>query len=401
MDKKIVLSYSGGLDTSVITLWLRETYNSDVIACIVDVGQEDDFGVIRKRALVSGASKVYVIDAKEEFAKDYIFPAIKANAVYEGKYLLGTALARPLIAEKVIDIAKKERAFAVSHGATGKGNDQVRFDLTFKALMPGIKIIAPWREWDLKSREDEVAYAEKRGIPLPPKKNRLYSEDGNLWHISHEGELLENPELEPEEAVFQITVSPEKAPSKPEYVTLAFSKGAPVSINGKKYSPARLIQALNRTGGKHGIGRVDMIENRVIGMKARNVYECPAATLLYTAHRELETITLDRDTMHYKDSIGPLYGKLAYGGLWQSPLKRAFDAFVEETQKLVTGEIRLKLYKGNATVAGRKSPHSLYWQKLSSFGASKEFEYDHKDAKGFIKLYGLPLEVEALLRKKK
>jgi argininosuccinate synthase len=405
MTKKIVLSYSGGLDTSVMSLWLKDKYRCKVIACIVDVGQGENLNLIKKRALNSGASKVYVINAKEEFAKNYIFPALKANAVYEGKYLLGTAVARPLIAEKIISTAKKEGAFAVSHGATGKGNDQVRFELSFRALMPDVKIIAPWREWDLKSREDEIRYAKKHHIQLPPAKNRLYSEDANLWHISYEGELLENPELAPEEDIFQLTVSPEKAPGKPTYVKITFLHGIPIKINGKKYTPAKLIELLNRIGGKNAIGRIDMIENRVVGMKARNVYECPAATILYTAHRELESLTLDRETMRYKELIGPKYGELVYCGLWHSRLKKAMDAFIDETQKFVTGDIKLKLYKGNVNIASRRSPYSLYSKELSTFGVSKDvrkrFEYDHKDASGFLKLYGLSLEVESFLRKQK
>ena len=398
MKRKVVLSYSGGLDTSVMVRWLKDNYNSSVIACIVDVGQIEDFNEIKERAKKAGAEKVYLIDAKNEFVTDFIYPAIKANSIYEKKYLLGTALARPLIAKKVIEIAKKEKAWAVSHGATGKGNDQVRFDISFRTLAPEIKIIAPWREWDLKSREEEIEYAKKHKIPIKITPEKPYSTDENLWHISYEGGILEDPNREPPEDIFQLTVSPEKAPDKPTYLEIYFEKGVPQKINGKKYQPVELIKTLNKIGGKNGIGRTDMVENRLVGIKSRGVYECPAGTILCFAHRELEYLTLDRETFHYKEIVEQKYSELVYYGLWFSPLKNALDKFIDETQKFVTGSIKLKLYKGTISVSGRKSPYSLYWQKLATF--SKEDIYNQKHGEGFTKLFGLPLEVASLLRKK-
>jgi argininosuccinate synthase len=397
--KKVVVAYSGGLDTSIILSWIKEKYNAEVIACAVDVGQGKELKPLRAKALRTGASKVYIIDAKKEFVTDYIFPAIKADAVYEGQYLLGTSLARPVIAKKIIDIAKKENADAVCHGATGKGNDQVRFELTFKALMPEIKIIAPWREWDIKSREDAIAYAEKRGIPVPVTKAKPYSSDANLWHISYEGGILEDPENEYDESMFQMTVSPEKAPNRPTYISIDFKAGIPVALNGKKLDPVALIEKLNVIAGANGIGRVDIVENRLVGMKSRGVYEAPAATVLYAAHAALEALTVDRDTYHFKETISPKYAEMAYYGLWFTPLREALDAFINETQKSVTGTVRLKLYKGTITIAGRKSPHSLYWEQLATFG--RDEIYNQRDAEGFINLFGLPIKVKALLDKKR
>jgi argininosuccinate synthase len=397
--KKVVVAYSGGLDTSIILRWIKETYHADVIACAIDVGQGKELKPLRAKALKTGASKIYIIDAKKEFATDYIFPAIKAHAVYEGKYLLGTSLARPVIAEKIIEIARKEKADAVCHGATGKGNDQVRFELTFKALMPDLKIIAPWREWDIKSREDAIAYADRYGIPVPVTKAKPYSSDANLWHISYEGGILEDPENEYDESMFQMTVAPEAAPDKAAYVSIGFAQGIPVSVNGKKTEPVALIQKLNQIAGAHGIGRVDIVENRLVGMKSRGVYEAPAATVLYAAHAALEELCIDRDTLHYKESIGPKYAELAYYGLWFTPLRRALDAFINETQKTVNGTVKLKLYKGTITIAARTSPDSLYWEKLATFG--RDEVYNQKDAEGFINLFGLPLKVQAILNRER
>jgi len=395
--KKIVVAYSGGLDTSVILRWLKEKYHAEVIACAVDVGPGKELKPLKAKALRTGASKAYIVDAKKEFVMDYIFPAIKAEALYEGRYLLGTSLARPIIAQKIIEIAKKEKADAVCHGATGKGNDQVRFELTFKALMPEVKIIAPWREWDIRSREDAMDYAKKYNIPVPVTKAKPYSSDANLWHISYEGGILEDPANEYDESMFQLTVSPQNAPNKPAYVSIDFVKGIPVAVNGKKLGPVALIDKLNKMAGANGIGRVDIVENRLVGIKSRGVYEAPAATLLYAAHRELESLALDRETLHYKELIAPKYAELVYNGQWFVPLREAFDAFINETQKNVTGRVKLKLYKGNIITASRTSPKSLYWEKLATFG--KEEIYNQKDAEGFINLFGLPLKVKAILEK--
>ena len=395
--KKIVVAYSGGLDTSVILRWLKEKYHAEVIACAVDVGQGKELKPLKAKALRTGSSKAYIVDAKKEFVMDYIFPAIKAEALYEGRYLLGTSLARPIIAQKIIEIAKKEKADAVCHGATGKGNDQVRFELTFKALMPEVKIIAPWREWDIRSREDAMDYAKKYNIPVPVTKAKPYSSDANLWHISYEGGILEDPANEYDESMFQLTVSPQNAPNKPAYVSIDFVKGIPVAVNGKKLGPVALIDKLNKMAGANGIGRVDIVENRLVGIKSRGVYEAPAATLLYAAHRELESLALDRETLHYKELIAPKYAELVYNGQWFVPLREAFDAFINETQKNVTGRVKLKLYKGNIITASRTSPKSLYWEKLATFG--KEEIYNQKDAEGFINLFGLPLKVKAILEK--
>ncbi|HAM39606.1 MAG: argininosuccinate synthase [Elusimicrobia bacterium RIFOXYC2_FULL_34_12] len=396
---KIVLAYSGGLDTSIMIKWLKENYNAEVIAAIVDVGQtDDDLLKVKQKAIKTGASKAYLIDAKKEFVEKYIFQAIKANAIYEGKYYLGTSLARPIIAEKIIDIAKKEKADAVAHGATGKGNDQVRFELTFKALMPSIKIIAPWREWELKSRQEEIEYAKEHDIPIPVSKEKPYSSDANIWHISYEGGILENLENAPNESMFQMTVSPEEAPNKATIIDIYFEKGVPKKINGKKYSSVELVEKLNELGGKNGVGRSDVVENRLVGMKSRGVYESPAAVILYTSHREIEALVLDRETAHFKDILSQRYSEIVYYGLWQSQLKKAIDGFINETQKNVTGLVKLKLYKGNCIIMGRISPKSLYWEKLSTF--EEEDIYNQKDAEGFINLFGLPLKVEAILRRK-
>ena len=397
--KKVVVAYSGGLDTSIILSWIKETYNAEVIACCVNVGQDKEVIGLKEKAKRTGASKCYVIDAKKEFVTDYIFPAIKANALYENRYLLGTSLARPVIAKKIVEIAKKEKADAICHGATGKGNDQVRFELGFKALMPEAKIIAPWRIWDIKSRNDAIDYAKKRGIPVPVTKAKPYSSDANLWHISYEGGVLEDTENEWDEDMFQMTVSAKDAPNKATYVKIDFVKGVPVAINGKSFEPVSLVQKLNEVAGANGIGRIDIIENRLVGMKSRGVYEAPAATLLYFAHNELESMTIDRDTAHYKELIAHKYAELAYNGLWFNPLREALDAFIDVTQKYVTGSVTVKLYKGNMQVVSRKAKNPLYWEELATF--DKDEIYNQKDAEGFINLFGLPTKVQALMRKGK
>jgi argininosuccinate synthase len=394
--KKVVVAYSGGLDTSVILRWVKEHYHCEVIACAVDVGQASETKGLKERALATGASKFYLVDARKEFVTDFIWPTLQAQAIYEGRYLLGTSIARPIIAQKVVEIAKKEGAEAVCHGATGKGNDQVRFELTFKALMPNVKVIAPWREWDMKSREDEIDYALRFKIPVPVTKSKPYSSDRNLWHMSFEGGILENPDNPPLSDMFVLTRNPEEAPNKPEIVSIDFEKGVPVRVNGKKLDPVKLVETLNVIGGRHGIGRVDMVENRLVGMKSRGVYECPGATLLYAAHRELESLVLDRDTFHAKLILAPKMGEMVYNGLWFTPLREAISAFISTTQRTVTGTVRLKLYKGNLSIDGRKSPHSLYWEELATFGA--DAIYNQRDAEGFINLYGLPIKVQALLQ---
>ncbi len=394
--KKVVVAYSGGLDTSVILRWVKEKYHAEVVACAIDVGQASETTGIKKKALTTGASKAYLIDARKEFVTDFIWPTLQAQAMYEGKYLLGTSIARPVIAKKVVDIAKKEGADAVCHGATGKGNDQVRFELAFKALMPHVKIIAPWREWEMKSREDEIDYAIRHGIPVPVTKKKNYSTDRNLWHMSFEGGVLESPNNAPLRDMFVLTQDPEKAPNKPEMITIDFDKGVPTRVNGKKLGPVEIIETLNTLGGKHGIGRCDMVENRLVGMKSRGVYEAPGATILYAAHRELEALVLDRETLHAKLQIAPEMGKLIYNGLWFTPYREALSAFVTYTQRKVTGTVRLKLYKGSVIIDGRTSPHSLYWEELATFGA--DAVYNQRDAEGFINLYGLPVKVQALLQ---
>jgi len=396
--KKVVLAYSGGLDTSVMLQWIKENYNCEVIAYCADVGQEEELVGLKEKALKTGASKLYVENLQDEFAQDFIFPMLKAGAIYEGEYLLGTSVARPLIAKRQIEIAKKEKADAVAHGATGKGNDQVRFELTFKALSPDIKIIAPWREWTIKGREEAIDYAKKHNIPVPVTKKKPYSSDRNLWHISYEGGILEDPWFEPNEDMFILTKSPEKAPNQPEYVEITFEKGVPKAINKMKLNPVELIKTLNQIGGKHGVGRVDIVENRLVGMKSRGVYETPGGTILYAAHQALESITLDRDTLHYKQLVAQRYAELVYNGQWFTPLKDALDAFINKTQETVSGVVRIKLYKGTCLVVGRKSPKSLYRPDLATF--EKEEVYNQKDAEGFINLFGLPLKVQAKLRGK-
>ena len=399
MVKKVVLAYSGGLDTSVMIKWLKDNYGCEVIAFAADVGQGEELQGLRSKAYRTGASKVYIEDLKEEFARDFIFPMLKAGAVYEGQYLLGTSVARPLIAKKQVEIAKKEKADALAHGATGKGNDQVRFELAYKALAPEMKIIAPWREWELKGREEEIEYAREHGIPVPVTKDKPYSSDRNLWHISYEGGILEDPWFEPREEMFILTNSPEKAPGKPEYVEIEFVGGEPIAVNGRKMPPVKLIQSLNKIGGKHGIGRVDLVENRLVGIKSRGVYETPGGTVLYAAHQALESITLDRDTLHYKQLVAQRYAELVYYGQWFTPLKEALDAFIEKTQEDVSGVVRFKLYKGNCTLVGRKSKKSLYRPELATF--EKETAYNQKDAEGFINLFGLPIKVQSLTRGRK
>nr|WP_275449994.1 argininosuccinate synthase [Carboxydothermus hydrogenoformans] len=397
MAEKVVLAYSGGLDTSIIIPWLKENYGYEVIAMVADVGQGEELEPLREKAIKSGAAKIYIEDVKEEFVRDFVFPMLKAGAVYENKYLLGTSVARPLIAKKLVEIAEKEGAVAVAHGATGKGNDQVRFELTVKALNPDLKIIAPWREWEIKSREDAIDYAEKRGIPVPVTKKQPYSMDRNLWHLSHEGGILEDPAVEPPEDVLLLTNPPEKAPDQPEYVEIEFVKGEPVAVNGEKLSPVELIFKLNELGGKHGIGIADMVENRLVGMKSRGVYETPGGTILTFAHRELESLTLDRQTMHFKQMVALKYAELIYDGLWFTPLREALEAFVDKTQETVTGKVRVKLYKGNIYPAGITSPYSLYVKDLATFG--EDNLYNQKDAEGFINLFGLPLKVRAMTQK--
>jgi len=393
--KKVVLAYSGGLDTSVIIPWLKETYNCEVIAMCADVGQGDELAPVHDKALKSGASKVYIEDLTKEFVEDYIWPTLKAGAVYEGKYLLGTSFARPIIAKALVRIAELEGADAIAHGATGKGNDQVRFELTVKALAPHLKIIAPWRLWDIRSREDAFDYAEKHNIPIPVAKSRPYSMDRNIWHLSHEGADLENPANAPLDDVYLVTRTPEQAPDTAAYVEIGFEKGIPVAVDGEKLPAVALLEKLNALGAEHGIGITDMVENRLVGMKSRGVYENPGGAILYYAHHELELLTLDRATMHYKEQVAIRYAELVYDGMWFSPLKEALDAFVDSTQQTVTGSVRLKLYKGNIISAGSKSPYSLYHEGFVTFG--RDEVYNQADAEGFINLFGLPLKVRALM----
>ncbi len=393
---KIVLAYSGGLDTSVIVPWLRENYGCEVICFCANIGQGDDdlVGLVEK-GLASGASKVIVEDLRDEFARDFLFPMMQAGAVYERQYLLGTSVARPLIAKWQVAVAEAEGADAVSHGCTGKGNDQVRFELTYKALNPTLKVVAPWREWRIRSREDALAYAHKHQVPVKQTLKSIYSRDSNLWHLSHEGGILENPALEPEESMYQMTVSPFNAPDEPEVVTVEFEAGVPVAVNEVGLSPAGIIEKLNELGAKHGIGRIDLVENRLVGMKSHGVYETPGGTILYTAHRELESLCLDRDTMHYKQQIALHYAELVYYGKWYHTLRESLQAFINETQKTVSGWVKMKLYKGNVMVIGRSSPHSLYREDFATFG--QEDVYDQKDAAGFITLFGLQMKVKAMM----
>ena len=397
--KKVVLAYSGGLDTSIILKWLKETYKCEVIAYAANIGQEEELDGLEAKAKKTGASKCYIDDLTEDFVKNYIFQAIKANAIYEDRYLLGTSIARPVIAKRQVEIARLEGADAVCHGATGKGNDQVRFEMAFKSLAPDLNIIAPWREWELDSRSKLFDYAEKHNIPLPVTKDKPYSMDRNILHISYEGGVLEDPYREPDESMFLLTKSPEKAPDKPLYIEIEFNKGEPVAIDGKKIKPVELMKKLNKIAGENGIGRVDIVENRLVGIKSRGVYETPAGTVLMTAHRDLESITLDRDTQHFKDNLANEYARMIYNGLWFSRKREALDALINKTQEYVNGIVRLKLYKGNCTVTGRKSDVTLYEPDIATFDASTL--YDQKDATGFLNIYGLPLKVESLLRNKK
>ena len=394
--KKVVLAYSGGLDTSVIIPWLKENYGGcEVIACCADIGQGDDMQAIHDKALRSGASKCYILDLTQEFLEDYVWPTLKAGAVYEGKYLLGTSFARPLIAKHLVDVAKKEGADAIAHGATGKGNDQVRFELTVKALAPNMAIIAPWREWDLLSRTQEIEYAKAHNIEIPTD-NKKYSMDKNIWHLSHEGSDLEDPWNEPHNEMMLVSQAPENAKDEAEYVTIDFEKGNPVAVNGKKMGAVELLTALNEIGARNGVGIVDICENRLVGMKSRGVYETPGGTILMEAHDQLEELVLDRETLATKKDMGNKLAQVVYEGKWFTPLREAIQAFVESTQDVVTGEVKFKLYKGNIIKAGTTSPYSLYSESLASFTTGDQ--YDHHDADGFITLFGLPLKVRALMK---
>ena len=397
--KKVVLAYSGGLDTSIIIPWLKENYNGcEVIAVSGDVGQGTELDGLEEKAIKTGASKLYVMDLKDEFVNDYIFPTLKAGAVYEGEYLLGTSFARPLIAKGLVEIAKKEGADAICHGCTGKGNDQVRFELAIKAFAPDMQIIAPWRIWDLKSREEEIDYAEAHNIPLKINRETNYSKDKNLWHLSHEGLDLEDPANEPQynkPGFLEMGVSPEQAPDEPTYVTIHFEKGVPTAVDGKEMGGVEMIEYLNKIGGENGIGLCDLVENRLVGMKSRGVYENPAGSILYRAHHVLETICLDRDTQHYKTLVAERFAELVYFGQWYTPLREALSAFVDSTQKTVTGDVRLKLYKGNIINAGVTSPYTLYSEAFATFDADEV--YNQKDSAGFINLFGLPIKVRAIL----
>ncbi|MEW6622312.1 MAG: argininosuccinate synthase [Bacillota bacterium] len=396
--KKVVLAYSGGLDTSIIIPWLKENYGYEVIGMVADLGQGEELEPLHEKAKMSGASKLYIEDLKEEFVTDFFYPVLKSGALYEGKYLLGTSFARPLIAKRLVEIAEKEGAEAVAHGATGKGNDQVRFELTVKALNPDLKIIAPWRHWNIRSREDAIEYARERSIPLTVTKEKIYSRDRNLFHLSHEGGDLENPANEPKQDLFQIITPPELAPDKPTYIELEFAQGIPIKVDGKAMGPVELLTHVNKVAAENGVGICDLVENRLVGMKSRGVYETPGGTVLYYAHRELEYLTLDRQTMHYKELLAVRYGELVYDGVWYHPLKEALDAFVDSTQKTVTGKVKLKLYKGNISPAGAFSPYSLYNEEFVTFG--EDNVYNQKDAEGFINLFGLPLKVRALMERK-
>ncbi len=394
--QKVVLAYSGGLDTSIIVPWLREHYGCEVICFCADVGQAEELHGLEEKAQLSGASKVIVRDLREEFIREYILPTLQAGAIYERKYLLGTSFARPLIAKHQVEIAAQEGADAVAHGATGKGNDQVRFELTYAALNPALRVIAPWREWAIRSRQDALDYAAEHHVPVTATAEKIYSRDRNIWHLSHEGGLLEDPWNEPAEDMFMLSVAPEAAPDQPEYIVLDFEAGVPLGVNGQRMGLVALLEYLNDAGGRHGIGRVDMVENRLVGMKSRGVYETPGGTILYTAHRELESLVLDRETLRVKDQIALDYADLVYNGRWFTPLRTCYDAFVRATQINLTGAVRLKLYKGQVQVVGRHSPHSLYREDLATFGADEI--YNQHDAEGFIRLYGLPLKVQALRR---
>jgi len=392
---KVALAYSGGLDTSVIVPWLKENYGCEVITFTANLGQGDEELVgLEEKAIASGASKAFIMDLREEFLTEYAFPTMQAGAIYERTYLLGTSFARPVTAKYLVQIAEQEGADAIAHGCTGKGNDQVRFELTAKALNPALGVIAPWREWDIRSRDDALAYAQAHNVPLSTTKS-LYSRDRNIWHMSHEGHILEDPWTEPEEDMFYLTVAPEAAPDEPGYLTVDFEQGMPVAVDGQVLGVVELFSRLNELGGAHGVGRADMVENRLVGMKSRGVYETPGGTILYTAHQGLESITLDRETLHYKDVVAQRYAELIYYGQWFTPLREALAAFVTKTQEQVTGTVRLKLYKGNCAVVGRKSPFSLYREEFATFG--QDDVYDQGDAAGFINLFGLPLKVKALV----
>ena len=399
--KKVVLAYSGGLDTSIIIPWLKENYNNcEVIAVSADVGQESELEGLEEKALKTGASKLYIEDLRKEFIEDYIYPTMKAGAVYENKYLLGTSFARPVIAKRIVEIAKKEGADAICHGCTGKGNDQVRFELTIKAFAPEMTIIAPWRIWNIKSRDEEIDYAEAHNIPLKITRETNYSKDKNLWHLSHEGLDLEDPANEPKyDEILELGVSPEKAPDKPTYLTLTFEKGIPVALDGKKLGSVELMEQLNKIGGANGVGIIDMVENRLVGMKSRGVYETPGGTILYAAHELLEMLCLDKDTQHFKQHLAIKFAELVYNGQWFTPLREALSAFVDKTQESVSGEVKLKIYKGNIINAGIKSEHSLYSEEIATFG--EEDVYNQHDAEGFINLFGLPIKVKAMLDAKK
>jgi argininosuccinate synthase len=392
---KVVLAYSGGLDTSCIVPWLVENYGCEVVCFCANLGQEEELSGLEAKALASGASKLYIEDLREEFITDYIYPTMMAGAIYEREYLLGTSFARPLIAKRMVEIAELEGADAVSHGATGKGNDQVRFELTVMALNPKLKIIAPWREWHIRSREDALKYAAEHNVPVTATIKSIYSRDRNLWHLSHEGGILEDPWQEPEEVMYQLSVSPEAAPDVAEYVEIHFEQGVPKRVNGVAMGPIDILSTLNTIGARHGVGRIDLVENRLVGMKSHGVYETPGGTLLYRAHEGLEQICLDKQSLQYKQMIALKYAELTYNGQWFTPLREALDAFVAITQRNVTGDVRLKLYKGNIMLVGRKSPHSLYREDYATFG--EEDVYNQKDAEGFIKLFGLPMKVSAML----
>lgn len=398
--KKIVLAYSGGLDTSIMIQWLKENYDDpEIIAVSGDVGQKDELEGLEEKALATGASKFYALDLKDAFVEDYIYPCLKADAVYEGVYLLGTSMARPLIAKGLVDIAHKEGADAICHGCTGKGNDQVRFELSIKAFAPDMPIIAPWREWELKSRDEEIDYAESHHIPLKINRETNYSKDKNIWHLSHEGLDLEDPANEPQyDKILELGVTPEKAPDEPTYITLHFEKGIPTQLNGESMSAQQLLLKLNQLGGANGIGIIDMVENRLVGMKSRGVYETPGGTIMYKAHALLETITMDKETQHFMQHVSVKYGELVYNGQWFTPLREALDAFVDKANEYVNGDVKLKLYKGNIIPAGMTSPTSLYSEQIASFG--EDDSYDQSDSKGFINLFGLPIKVRAQQEKK-
>lgn len=399
--KKVVLAYSGGLDTSIMITWLKENYNNPEVICVAgDVGQGQEVATLKKRAAKAGADKLYILHMEEEFVRDYVFPTVKAGAVYEGKYLLGTSFARPIIAKKLAEIALQENADAIAHGCTGKGNDQVRFELGLKAFAPNMPIIAPWREWELKSRDEEIDYAEAHGLDIPVTRETNYSKDLNVWHLSHEGLDLEDPGNEPDlDKILELGVSPEKAPDEPTYVTIGFEKGVAVSVDGVKLSPAEIVKSLNKLGGANGIGIADIVENRLVGMKSRGVYETPGGTILYAAHEVLESICLDKETQHFKQSVALKFADIVYNGQWFTPLREALSAFVDSTQENVTGSVKLKLYKGNVITAGVWSDYSLYSEEIATFGADEV--YNQADSAGFINLFGLPIKVKALLDAKK